>query len=73
MRRMNKTIYAYLISALVAVAVLATLARLVYYTIHWRDFVSAAAELSWLEWSVVALFVLLLIWQARRAATANRK
>ena len=73
MRRMNKPTYAQLIGALVAVAVLATLGRLVYYTIHWREMVSDAADFSWLEWGVIAFFVVVLVWKARRAATANRK
>ena len=44
MQRMKKPIYARLIGALVAVAVLATLARLVYYTVYWGDFVRRALE-----------------------------
>ena len=63
---LRRPTYAHLISALVIVAVLATLARLIYYAAHWRDLVSAAADFSWLEWGVVALFVAVLVWTAGR-------
>ena len=66
MPEINQKLYRQLIGLLVIVAIVATLARLIFYTIHWRDLASAAAGLSWLEWSGVALFVAALVWSAGR-------
>lgn len=70
MRAMKKPVknvwFGRLISALVIVALLAILARTVYYTLHWRDLVSAAQSASWLEWTGVALFVVWLVWSIKR-------
>ena len=65
MPEINQNSVRQLIGLLVIVAMVATLARLVYYAVHWSDLVGAA-NLSWPKWGVVALFCVWFCWSSRR-------